>query len=96
VDRENKPCERRGCEVRTGGKVYVFDLLAAARNFERDVLATGTSPELLPAGCVGTLDEFSPDSLKDKLAREKAIRDAEVQKMRSKARAKDRRINGPH
>jgi hypothetical protein len=96
VDRENKLCERRGCEVRIGGKVYVFEMLTAAREFERSVLVKGASPESLPVGCSGTVDGFSSDSLKSKLAREKAIRDAEVQKMRSKARSKDRRINGGH
>jgi hypothetical protein len=79
--------------VRAGGKVYVFAEMTAAQDFERHVVATSEAPELLPVGCIRTADGFSPDSLKNKLAREKAIRDAEVQKMRNKARAKDRRIN---
>jgi hypothetical protein len=83
--------ERRGREVRVQDKIYAFELLEQARAFEA---AAPDTVSALPEGCVAVLEEFSADTLKKKLAREKAIRDVEVQKMRGKARAKDRRVNG--
>lgn len=83
--------ERRGREVRLEDKIYAFESLEQARAFEA---AGGAGVSAMPEGCVAMLEEFSTDALKKKLAREKAIRDVEVQKMRGKARAKDRRVNG--
>lgn len=94
--------ERRGREVRIENTVYVFDHIDSAQAFLADPAlhpdpsaAHAIHPTALPAGCTGIQEGFTSEIVGKRLAREKAIRDVEVQKMRAKARAKDRRINGP-